>query len=107
MPIDSAALRDAGYPDPIDISGVIWPLYKHLGDPIPYADVERRISDGTVFSWLTSEFGASPPRDEARFLDYLRRAWDVETYSIENHGLLLLHAHCVEALQQSLSLLAT
>jgi hypothetical protein len=102
---DSDALRAAGYPDPVDVNGIIWPIYKHLAVSIPHSEVERRISDGTVFQWLQTEFGASLPRDEERFLDYLRRAWDVETYNISDHGLLLLHAHCVEAMQQALSIL--
>jgi len=101
VPFDNDAYERAGYPDPSDTNLVIWTLYRHLSSPVPYEVVEARVVDGTVGRWLGENFGVKLV-DERRFVDYLQRAWDVETYGIGD-GIHLLHAHLVEALQQALT----
>jgi hypothetical protein len=98
--------RAQGVPDPIDVSGLVWQLLP-VADAMPSVSAEevgRRINDGTIFQWLDDEYQVlQPRRDEALFIDYLQRTYNVEQYGIGRSGLLLLVAYCIEAYQQMMS----
>ena len=99
---DDTAFERVGYPDRVDLNQTIWSLYGHLGDTPAAREVERRVADGSIFDWLANTYDVPRPAHAARFVDYLQRAWGNESYGISDRfPLAILHAHCVEALQQS------
>jgi hypothetical protein len=80
------------------------------GDALDIDDTHKHVSDGSLFGWLKENFGGDldlslyRPEDEAVVLELFESLSNAvnsrRKFGVEQNGLALLLAYCLEGLQQ-------